>query len=79
MPEAASPVFLLKGGEAKMIDVTKVNGKKFTLNSRLIETIEETPDTVITLTTGKKIIVKESRQEVKDLVKLYENDLFTNT
>ena len=79
MPEAASPVFLLKGGEAKMIDVTKVNGKKFTLNSRLIETIEETPDTVITLTTGKKIIVKESRQEVKYLVKLYENDLFTNT
>ena len=71
MPEAASPVFLLKGGEAKMIDVTKVNGKKFTLNSRLIETIEETPDTVITL--------KESRQEVKNLVKLYENDLFTNT
>ena len=55
MPGAASPVFLLKGGEAKMIDVTKVNGKKFTLNSRLIETIEETPDTVITLTTGKKI------------------------
>lgn len=79
MPEAASPVFLLKGSEAKMIDVTKVNGKKFTLNSRLIETIEETPDTVITLTTGKKIIVKESRQEVKNLVKLYENDLFTNT
>ena len=79
MPEATSPVFLLKGGEAKMIDVTKVNGKKFTLNSRLIETIEETPDTVITLTTGKKIIVKESRQEVKNLVKLYENDLFTNT
>ena len=79
MPEAASPVFLLKGGEAKMIDVTKVNGKKFTLNSRLIETIEETPDTVITLTTGKKIIVKESRQEVKNLVKLYENHLFSNT
>jgi len=79
VPEAASPVFLLKGGEAKMIDVTKVNGKKFTLNSRLIETIEETPDTVITLTTGKKIIVKESRQEVKNLVKLYGNDLFTNT
>lgn len=79
MPGAASPVFLLKGGEAKMIDVTKVNGKKFTLNSRLIETIEETPDTVITLTTGKRIIVKESRQEVKNLVKLYENDLFTNT
>ena len=79
MPEAASPVFLLKGGEAKMIDVTKVNGKKFTLNSRLIETIEETPDTVITLTTGKKIIVKESRQEVKILVKLYEKEITCNS
>lgn len=76
MPGAASPVFLLKGGEAKMIDVTKVNGKKFTLNSRLIETIEETPDTVITLTTGKKIIVKESRQEIKNLVILYRKDIF---
>ena len=61
-----------------MIDVTKVNGKKFTLNSRLIETIEETPDTVITLTTGKKIIVKESRQEVKNLVKLYEKEISCN-
>lgn len=79
MPGAASPVFLLKGGEAKMIDVTKVNGKKFTLNSRLIETIEETPDTVITLTTGKKIIVKESRQEVKNLVKLYEKEITCNS
>lgn len=79
MPEAASPVFLLKGGEVKMIDVTKVNGKKFTLNSRLIETIEETPDTVITLTTGKKIIVKESRQEVKNLVKLYEKEITCNS
>ena len=59
-----------------MIDVTKVNGKKFTLNSRLIETIEETPDTVITLTTGRKIIVKESRQEVKNLVKSYRKDIF---
>ena len=76
MPEAASPVFLLKGGEVKMIDVTKVNGKKFTLNSRLIETIEETPDTVITLTTGKKIIVKESRQEVKNLVLSYKKAIF---
>ena len=38
------------------------------VNTSLIETVEETPDTVITLTSGKKIIVKESRQEVKYLV-----------
>ena len=54
-----------------MIDVTKLNGKELTINAELIETVEETPDTVITLTTGKKIIVKESRQNVKNLVILY--------
>ena len=62
-----------------MIEITKLNGAKMLVNTSLIETVEETPDTVITLTSGKKIIVKESRQEVKNLVKLYENDLFTNT
>ena len=60
-----------------MIDVTRMNGKQFTLISDLIETIEETPDTVLTLTTGKKIIVKESRQKVKNLVKLYRKEIFS--
>ena len=62
-----------------MIDVTRMNGKQFTLNSDLIATIEETPDTVLTLPTGKKIIVKESRQEVKNLVKLYEKEITCNS
>lgn len=57
-----------------MIDVTKLNGKEITLNCDLIETVEETPDTVITLTTGKKIIVKESRQIIKNLVKSYRKE-----
>ena len=57
-----------------MIDVTKLNDSVITINSDLIETVEETPDTVITLTTGKKIIVKESRQNVKNLVKLFKRE-----
>ncbi|MDY3909972.1 MAG: flagellar FlbD family protein [Eubacterium sp.] len=61
-----------------MIDITKMNGIVLTVNDNLIETIEETPDTVITLTTGKKIIVKESRQEVKNLVKLYKREINCN-
>ncbi len=61
-----------------MIDVTRMNGSVLTLNIRLIESVEETPDTVITLTTGKKIIVKESRQDVKNLVKLYEKEILCN-
>ena len=57
-----------------MIDVTKMNGSKVTVNTDLIETVEEMPDTVITLTTGKKFIIKESRQEVKNLVILYKRE-----
>ena len=59
-----------------MIDVTRMNGTTLTINNDLIETVEEMPDTVITLTTGKKIIVKESRQEVKNLVILYRKGIF---
>ena len=57
-----------------MIDVTKMNGSKVTINSDLIETVEENHDTVLNLTTGKKIIIKESRQKVKNLVILYKRE-----
>ena len=58
-----------------MIEITKMNGQKILINPDLIEMVEETPDTVTTLTTGKKIIVKESRQTVKNLVELYRKDI----
>ena len=60
-----------------MIEVTRLNGTKILINPDLIEFIEETPDTVISFTTVRKIIVKESRQEMKNLVKLYRKDIFT--
>ena len=60
-----------------MIEVTKLNDTKILINAELIETVEETPDTVISFVTGKKIIVKESRQEVKNLVILYKRDFMT--
>ncbi len=59
-----------------MIDVTKMNGQNVSINPDLIEVIEETPDTVISFSTGRKIIVKESRQELKNLVKSYRKDIF---
>ena len=59
-----------------MIEGSKINGVKILGNPDLIELVEETPDTVLTLTTGKKIIVKESRQEIKNLVILYRKDIF---
>ena len=61
-----------------MIEITKLNGTRILINPDLIEIIESTPDTVISLTTGRKIIVKESRQEIKNLVKSYRKDIFAN-
>ena len=60
-----------------MIEVTKLNDVKILVNEDLIETVEETPDTVLTLTNGKKILIKERRQEVKNLVKSFKRDIFS--
>ena len=59
-----------------MIEVTKLNGLKTLVNPDLIEYVESNPDTTISFTTGRKIIVKESRQEVNNLVKSYRKELF---
>ena len=58
-----------------MIELTKLNDIKFSVNPELIEIVETTPDTVITLTTGRKLIVKESRQDIKNLVLSYKRKL----
>ncbi|WP_127580622.1 flagellar FlbD family protein [Paenibacillus koleovorans] len=54
-----------------MVTLTRLNGSKFTLNALLIETMEQTPDTVITLTSGKKFVVLEEVPLVVSLVKTY--------
>lgn len=47
-----------------MIEVTRINDDPVVINAELIEMIEARPDTIITMTTGKKIIVAESVSEV---------------
>lgn len=64
------------GKEAKVIEVTRLNETKLIVNADLIEKVEENPDTVITLSSGSKIIVKESRQEIRNLVILYKKEIF---
>ena len=58
--------------------MTKLNDTKILINPLVMEIVEETPDTVITFTTGRKIIVKESRQEIKNLVKSYGKEIFAD-
>ena len=47
-----------------MIKVTRIDGSELIINANLIEVIEATPDTVITLVTNKKFMVKESAEEI---------------
>ncbi len=47
-----------------LISVKRINGQKLIVNADLIEFLESTPDTLITLTSGKKIMVKETRDEI---------------
>jgi flagellar protein FlbD len=47
-----------------MIWLTRLNHSPFLLNSELIEEMQVTPDTVITLSTGRKFVVRESPDEV---------------
>lgn len=59
-----------------MIDVTRLNGKVITVNSDLIEFIEETPDTVVTFTNGTKIVVKEECDAIKKMILDYKRSIF---
>lgn len=58
-----------------MIELTKLNKKKFYLNCDLIETIESTPDTVITLRNGKLVLVQEAPENIVEEVIAYKRKL----
>lgn len=60
-----------------MIKLTAMNKKEFILNADHIEKIDDVPETLITLTNGKKYIVLESVEEVIDSVMRYKNRIVT--
>lgn len=51
-----------------MIMLTKLDGTPFMLNEDLIETVNETPDTVIVLENGHSYIVRENMREIQDVI-----------
>jgi flagellar protein FlbD len=58
-----------------MITLTRLSGSVFLLNADLIERVDSTPDTVITLVDGKKYVVAESMGEVMDAVVGYRGEI----
>ncbi|MDR3091295.1 MAG: flagellar FlbD family protein [Clostridiales bacterium] len=61
-----------------MVYITKLNDVKIIINSDLIESIEATPDTTITMTTGKKFIAKETSDEIIDKIVAFKRNFQMN-
>lgn len=59
-----------------MITLTLFDNKRIVLNADLIEFVEGTPDTLISLTDGKKVMVKETVDQVVDCVLAYKRSVF---
>lgn len=51
-----------------MIYVTRLDGRQLVLNAELIESVEATPDTIISTTTGSKLMVRETVEEIVERV-----------
>ncbi|MGD9677122.1 MAG: flagellar FlbD family protein [Vulcanibacillus sp.] len=54
-----------------MIVVNRLDGKEYVLNCLLIETLEKTPDTVVTLTNGKKYVVLQSVENIVEQFEIF--------
>lgn len=59
-----------------MIKVTRLNGSELVINAELIQTIEATPDTVLSLTTDQKYVVREDVEEIVSRVVAYKRAIF---
>ncbi len=59
-----------------MISVHRLNNEEFLINCDLIEFAEETPDTVISMTSGRKLVVSETCDEIKRLIIEYKRQIF---
>jgi len=58
-----------------MIRLTRLNGKEFVVNADLIKFVDETPDTIVTLTSGEKVMVEEKVDEVVRRVVQYQRSI----
>ncbi len=60
-----------------MIKLTRMNGREIVVNAELIEFLEATPDTVMTLSTGQKLVLKDAVEEVIQKVLEYRRSIGT--
>lgn len=59
-----------------MIQLTRLNGQAIMVNADLIESVEPTPDTVITLVSGNKLIVRDSMDEIEHKIVVFKRKIY---
>ncbi len=59
-----------------MVRVHRLNDQEFLVNCELIEFVEETPNTVISMVSGRKLVVSESSNEIQNLILEYKRKIF---
>ncbi len=62
-----------------MIDVTRLNGKKYWVNPHMIESMETHPDLTLNMLSGRQLIVKEQPAEIIEKIVEYRKKIGTNT
>ncbi len=62
-----------------MIEVERLNGTKYFINPHMIESMESLPDLTITMLSGKKVIVKNSPEDIINKIVNYRKRIGINT
>ena len=62
-----------------MIEVTRLNGKKYWINPHMIEFMEKNPDVTLTMLSGKTVVVKESPEDIISKIVAYRQKIGINT
>jgi len=62
--------------EVGLISLRRLNNQPIMVNADLIESLEETPDTVVTLTSGNKLLVRDSMEEIQSKIVDYKRRIY---
>ncbi len=62
-----------------VISLRRLNNQPIMVNADLIESLESTPDTVVTLVSGNKLIVRDTMEEIRDRIVEYKRRIFGQT
>ncbi len=62
-----------------MIRLSRLNNEAFFVNSDLIEFVEQTPDTIVSMMSGRKLVVTETPEHIRDLIIEYKQRIMLPT